>query len=171
MDTAVGIRDYGPGDAGPTLEVFIDAVTVTGASFYTAAQVEAWADPGNRELAAWHARRSAHGSFVATVDGEVVGFSDVDAAGHIDMLFVSPRLGRRGIATALLREVERRARASGVTMLATDASLVLRPLLERLGFTATAEQHPVMGGVALTNFAMVKELASEDAELDQPDDA
>ncbi|WP_231980168.1 GNAT family N-acetyltransferase [Tessaracoccus coleopterorum] len=111
------------------------------------------------------------GTFVATIDGEVVAFSDVDPAGHIDMLFVSPRSGRQGIATRLLKEVERRARASGVTTLTTDASLALRPLLERLGFTVTAEQHPVTRGVELTNFAMEKALASEDAELGQPDDA
>jgi hypothetical protein len=39
---------------------------------------------------AWHLALHKRNSFVATVNGEVAGFSDVDDHGHVDMLFVAP---------------------------------------------------------------------------------
>ncbi|MFC7767026.1 GNAT family N-acetyltransferase [Leucobacter soli] len=70
---------------------------------------------------------SSRGSFVATVDDEIVGFSDVAADGRIDMMFVAPEHQRRGVAGRLLAEAERRARTSGVAELYTDASITARP--------------------------------------------
>lgn len=158
-------------DAQPTLNVFIRAVTVTAAGRYTPEQVAAWSGEGDstRTLEDWHRRRSERATIVATVDEDVAGFSDVDIEGFIDMLFVSPDYGRMGVATRLLDEIERKARRVGASQISVHASLVLRPLLERLGFEVESELQPVIRGVALTSFRMVKPLTSQDAELEQPD--
>lgn len=156
MNDEVEVHTYTSKDAQATLSVFIDAVTITAATRYTPEQVEAWASPADRNLEDWHQRRSSRATLVATVADEVAGFSDIDIDGLIDMLFVSPRFARRGVATRLLAEVEQRARTVGASAMSVHASLVARPLLERLGFTVEAEEHPVIRGVSLVNYKMVK---------------
>lgn len=154
----VRVRDYTAADAAPTLAVFRAAVTVTASGHYDAEQIAAWAGPAEDNLPRWHAARTAYPTIVAVIGDEVAGFSDVDADGYIDMLFVSPRFGRRGVATRLLAEVESRARASGCDALTVSASLLLRPLLERHGFVVESQLAPEVNGVTMTSFAMRKNL-------------
>ncbi|QYF75526.1 GNAT family N-acetyltransferase [Cryobacterium sp. PAMC25264] len=153
------VRPYESADAAGTLAVFLDAVTVTAAGDYSPDQIAAWSAPQERDVTEWDLVRSRLGTVVATVDGEVAGFSDVDDQGYIDMMFVASRFGRRGVAGALLREVERRAGELTVPALWTNASITARPFFERHGFVVVSEQHPVIRGTLLRNYRMRKELA------------
>lgn len=155
---AVLLRPFEDADAAATLKVFTAAILETASADYSAEQVEAWARPGRRDLAVWREAMRARDAVVATVESEVVGFSDVSASGYIDMMFVSPRHARRGVARLLLAHVEARARREGVAELSSDVSITARPFFERHGFVAVAEQHPVREGVELTNHRMVKAL-------------
>ncbi|NMM24857.1 MAG: GNAT family N-acetyltransferase [Phycicoccus sp.] len=78
--------------------------------------------------------------------------------GYVDMMFVSPRHQRRGVARQLLAHVEAHARSEGIPALSADVSITARPFFERHGFTVEAEQHPVKAGVELTNDKMRREL-------------
>ena len=104
----VTLRPYRLADAAATLTVFTEAITQTAAAHYTARQIEAWAQPGRRDLPSWNDGMSGRATVVAVAGDEVVGFSDVDGNGYIDMLFVSPRHLRRGIARTLLGFIEQR---------------------------------------------------------------
>lgn len=152
------VRPYTETDAAPTLAIFIDAITITAATDYSPEQVQAWARPEDRDAVSWHLSMSGRSSFVATVDDEVAGFSDIDDHGFIDMMFVAPRHQRRGVARALLVEAERRARERGATSLTADVSITARPFFERAGFSVEREQHPVRQGVRLVNFRMSRSL-------------
>jgi putative acetyltransferase len=154
----VEVRPYVEGDAAATLSIFLDAVTVTASTDYSVAQIAVWSAPQERDPDQWNRDRIISETIVATVDENLAGFSDVSATGHIDMLFVSPRFGRRGVATALLSEIERKAGGRSTTALSTNASITARPFLERNGFHVMAEQHPIVRGVRMTNYRMVKEL-------------
>ena len=103
----------------------------------------------------------ARESYVALVGEQAAGFSDVSAEGYIDMLFVSPRFARRGVARELLTFVELRARALSARWLSSNVSITARPLFRAMGFQVVAEQHPVTGGVVMTNFRMTKVLAED----------
>lgn len=156
--SGIRVRDYTEADAAATLKVFRDAVRVTGSLRYTTEQIAAWSGPPEDDLPGWHAARAVTATIVAMVDHQVVGFSDVDAKGYIDMLFVSPEFGRRGVASRLVDEVEERARAAGLGALTVSASLLLRPLLERRGFVVEAQLAPEINSVTLVSFAMRKAL-------------
>ena len=160
--TSVVIRPYEHSDAPATLAVFISAVTETASADYTAEQVQAWAQPGRRDVGTWHAAMLARDSIVATIGGELAGFSDVSPDGYVDMMFVSPRHQRRGVARQLLAHLEAHARCAGTPGLSADASITARPFFERHGFTVEAEQHPVKAGVELTNYRIRKELRQGD---------
>ena len=157
---SVTVRPYESADAAGTLAVFLDAVTVTAAGDYSPDQIAAWSAPQERDVARWDLVRSRLGTVVATINGELAGFSDVDDQGYIDMMFVASRFGRRGVATVLLAEVERWGREHTVPALWTNASITARPFFERHGFVVVSEQHPVIRGVLLRNFRMRKELAA-----------
>ena len=45
-------------------------------------------------------------TWIAEVDGQAVGFTDLTADGLLDMMFVHPQFQGRGIASRLLQEVE-----------------------------------------------------------------
>jgi len=106
----------------------------------------------------WHAAMLARNSIVATIGSELAGFSDVSPDGYVDMMFVSPRHQRAGVARRLLAHLEAHARSVGASALSVDASITARPFFERHGFTVEAEQHPVKAGVELTNYKMRREL-------------
>lgn len=157
-DPVVAIRPYRLSDAADTLVIFLAAVTETAAADYTPEQIQAWARPETRELSTWHAAMHQRNCYVATVDGEPAGFSDVNTQGYIDMMFVAPRYLRIGVARQLLGHVEAQAREESLAELTANVSITARPFFERHGFTVQAEQHPVMAGVQLTNHAMKKSL-------------
>ena len=97
-------------------------------------------------------------SIVATIGGELAGFSDVSPDGYVDMMFVSPCYQRHGVARQLLAHVEAQARSEGTPTLSADAGITARPFFERHRFTIKAEQHPAKAGVELSNYKMRKEL-------------
>ena len=156
ITNTVTIRAYRRSDAADTLTIFTEAITSTASGDYSPEQIRAWAKPGQRDLSTWHAAMESRDSIVATVDDAVVGFSDNNATGYIDMMFVSPRHLRLGVATHLLAFVERRARTAGFRELTANVSVTARPFFERFGFEVVAEQHPVRDGVELVNYAMRK---------------
>ena len=154
----VTVRPYQATDAPATLRAFLDAVTVTASADYSLEQVAAWSAPEERNLEDWHLARTGLGTVVALVEGQVAGFSDVSAEGYIHMMFVSPRYGRRGVGSALVAEVERRAQALTASALSTNASITARPFFEQHGFRVMTEQRPLTRGVRMTNYRMVKHL-------------
>ncbi|MGB3687658.1 MAG: GNAT family N-acetyltransferase [Ornithinimicrobium sp.] len=152
------IRPYRNEDADGTLDVFLAAVTITAAADYSEGQIAAWSGPSHRNTTDWDRSMTIRDSYVAVLEDEIVGFSDVNADGYIDMLFVSPRHTRRGIARSLLTFMEIRALDLGAHQLWANVSRTARPLFERHGFAVQVEQHPVLAGVQMTNFRMLKSL-------------
>src|SRR6185312_12083990 len=90
---------------------------------------------------------------------EIAGFIELEGASHLDMLYVHPAVQRRGVATALLGELESAARELGARRLQTEASITARPFFERRGFLLVAEQTVALRGQRLINFRMEKPLA------------
>lgn len=160
-ESHIRIRPYGSSDAGETLRIFQDAITVTAAADYTPEQVSAWARPDSRDIDGWDRAMLGRRSYVALIGDDIAGFSDVSAGGYVDMMFVSPRFARRGVARELLTFLEALVRRNSAKRLSADVSITARPFFEAMGFRVDAEQHPVTGGVIMTNFHMTKDLDEE----------
>ena len=135
----VVIRPYLDGqDAEATLAVFRTAVTETASADYEPEQIAAWLGAAKADLDAWDARRRVAHTWVATVGERVVGFSDFLDDGLLDMLFVHPDFGGRGVARLLVTTVRREAARAGLPALRTHASRTARPAFERFGFHVVA---------------------------------
>lgn len=150
----VALRRYGPADARSTWQLFHAAVRGTARQDYTADQVAAWA-PDEPDLDAWDAARAAAWTVVAADRGCVVGFCDLTDDGHLDMLFVHPDHGLRGVARVLVMSVLDEARRRGLSQVHTRASITARPAFERFGFVVERENpdHCVRGR-RFTNYDM-----------------
>lgn len=101
---------------------------------------------------------------MAEEGGEVVGFAELAGEGHLDMLYVRKDAVGRGVGRRLYRAVEREARARRLGRISTEASITARPFFERQGFRVVRQQTVVVRGVAMTNFAMEKQLPPPDGE-------
>jgi putative acetyltransferase len=85
---------------------------------YDAAQLKACA-PGN--IAGFVARHRTRDAIVAECDGVVAGFSDLNADGYIDMLYVSPDFQSRAAWRALCWITSKRKRGGSALRGCTSA--------------------------------------------------
>ncbi|MGI8559070.1 MAG: GNAT family N-acetyltransferase [Solirubrobacteraceae bacterium] len=117
-------------DAGATRAVFQSAVHCTASADYTQEQLKAW--PSTVLDAAgvidWVPARAAAHPIVAGGNDGLVGFSNLVDEAVLDMLYVDPRLGRRGVDSALIAKIACLARSAGVTEIETHASVTARPV-------------------------------------------
>ncbi|MDR9803619.1 GNAT family N-acetyltransferase [Rhizobium hidalgonense] len=154
MDDRILTRPYAPADADATIDIFLRAIREVSSKDYSPAKVEAWAKVEDRGL--WAERRISRPVWMAEIDGEPVGFSDLTADGCLDMMFVHPEFQGLGVASSLLSRVEEEARTLGFRRIYTEASRTARPFFERKGFRVISRQTVEKRGQSLENFLMEK---------------
>lgn len=154
-----GVRSFRASDSLRLEEIFRAAVAVVSPQFYSAEQVAAWGGPRvtAERLSAMYSDGRAT---LITVDeaDRPIAFSDLEADGHVDMLYCDPAFARRGVATALLAAVEAVARAQKLDRLYTEASEAAKPVFARAGFVVLHRRESEVDGVAIHNWGMEKRL-------------
>ncbi len=153
------IRTYRDGDAPALADIFFDFVRQAARSDYSAAQVVAWA-PSKPDPARFAARAADGRLSLVAVDADDVplAYGDLEPNGHIDHLYCRPDRVGTGVASGLYDELERRARAQGISRLYVEASELARRLFLAKGFAVTARRDFEINGVAIHNYAMEKTL-------------
>ena len=157
MSGDLSVRPYQPSDAPALSALYEASVRALGGRDYSAAQIDAWASltPSADNLA----DRMADGrTRLVAVTNDIAGFIDVEADGHIDLLYVAPSAAGQGVARLLLETAEALASVSGAARLYAEASETARPAFERLGFTVTARRDFEVAGVPIHNWAVEKPL-------------
>ncbi len=157
------IRDYEEADAPAIARLFYETVRSVNRTDYSEEQVQAWA-PAVPNAEEWHARMAGRKTFVAEEGGEVVGFSELEKDGHLDMFYLRKDAVGRGIGRLLYEATEQAARGWDHGRIFTEASITARPFFERRGFHVLGERRVWRRGVELTNFAMEKPLRLPDGE-------
>lgn len=152
------IRPYRSSDLPALTALFYDTVHRVNARDYTPRQLDAWAS-GSVDAAGWDRSLLAHVSLVALLEGQPVGFADLDpASGLLDRLYVHAEHQGQGIATALCNRLEPLASGSIVT---THASITARPFFEKRGYRLLRAQQVERRGVLLPNFVMEKRVRQD----------
>lgn len=146
------LREYMTSDCDQLARLFFQTVHSVNAKDYTKEQLDVWAT-GNVDLNRWDMSFKEHYTIIATDNGEIVGFGDIDSSGYLDRLFVHKSHQHRGIATAICDELE-----SSVTgkKIITHSSITAKPFFEKRGYRVKKEQTVVRNGISLTNFIMEK---------------
>ena len=147
------LREYTPSDCAQMAKLFYQTVHSVNAQDYTREQLDAWAT-GEVDLQAWDKSFRAHRTIVATENGEIVGFGDMDGSGYLDRLYVHKDFQRQGIASAICDELERFAAGKTFT---THASITAKSFFQHRGYCVVRQQEVIRHGVALTNFVIEKQ--------------
>lgn len=156
------LRLFDPADLPAILALFQGTVRRVNSRDYSLEQVKAWA-PDELNAERWHERLTKAVTLVAVLEnGEVVGFGDLEANGHIDCLYTHADHQGRGIGGLILAALEEHARALGLQRLFTEASITARPFFEKHGFGVLAEQQVELRGVTFINYRMEKTRVAHD---------
>ena len=156
--SAISLRPYLPADASLCAEIFRASIELSASDDYSDEQRDAWAARAD-DTVAFGARLAGSLTLVALIDGEPVGFASLRSEGEIDMLYVDPRFGRRGVGAALIDALSRLASARGAERLTSEASDTARALFERQGFIAQRRNLVQIDDQWLANTTMTKRLA------------
>ena len=111
----------------------------------------------------WDRSFCEHDTVVAAEDGQIVGFGDMDDTGYLDRLYVHAKYQRRGIASAICDQLERKwleQKIAGKNVskkIITHASITARPFFEKRGYRVVKEQQVNRQGILLINYVMEKE--------------
>ncbi len=160
---AVSLRPFLPADVNQCAEIFRAAIQVSASDDYSDDQLDAWAASAN-DAEAFGAKLGSALTLVALIDGERVGFASLRNKNELDMLYVDPRFGRRGVGSALIDALTRLAAARGAELVTSEASDTARPLFERHGFAAQRRNLVQIDDQWLANTTMTKRLASPRGE-------
>jgi putative acetyltransferase len=152
---SITIRRYMPADTQPIMQLFHDTVHAINIRDYSPEQIDAWAPPVMDEQR-WKQRLSDHHTFVAEIDGVIVGFADFEDNGHLDCFYCHKDYQGVGVGKRLLAALEAEAQTRGIGRFFTEASITARPFFERHGFVVIQEQHVLHNGVTFTNYRMEK---------------
>ncbi|MEX2616856.1 MAG: GNAT family N-acetyltransferase [Alphaproteobacteria bacterium] len=156
-DPGMRLRAYRRGDAATLARLFHGSVHRAAAADYSPEQRNAWAPRIPDEE--WMRARMGSCDVVIVESGDVIlGFSNLEAGGHVDMFYVHQDWQRRGTGQLLYRRIEGIARRRGYIQLTADVSITARPFFESMGFTVVRQQTVSRDKVSLINFAMAKRL-------------
>jgi putative acetyltransferase len=153
MKATPSIRRYAPGEESTLFNVYYTAIHLVASRDYSPEQIKAWA-PCDIDSNLWKERIHGINPFVAELDGEIVGYADLQARGYIDHFFVSGNHPRCGIGTALMNHLLQEARVAGLPELTSDVSHTAQPFYEKFGFAVVEHRLPELRGVVIPNASM-----------------
>ncbi|MDF2653201.1 MAG: acetyltransferase [Paenibacillus sp.] len=156
------IRSFTDSDINQIVSLFYETVHSVNKRDYSQEQLNAWApkDEEKLKLNTWKESLSHNVTYVAEIEGKIVGFSDMTPFGHLDRLYIHKDYQGQGIASALVNKLESEARGLGLIEIDAEASITAKPFFERQGYRIIQSQVVERRGVKLVNFKMVKNLFS-----------
>lgn len=156
MDRDFRIRIAKLSDTYELKDLFQSTVLNVNKRDYSLAEVEDWASCGN-DLSHIEEMIKTH-YFIVAVNrqSQIVGFSSITQQSYLHSIFVHKDFQGQGVATLLLKEIERYATMNGIIRITSEVSLTARPFFEKRGYIVTKEQKRKANLLSLTNFWMVK---------------
>lgn len=153
----MNIRRFQSGEELALFEVYYSAIHLIAKNDYSEEQLNAWA-PLDLDLQLWVNRINGINPFVAEIDGQPVGYADIQQNGYIDHFFVSGYYPRQGIGKALMEFIHSEANCLNLTEITSNVSLTAQPFFKRFGFVVVEQRKPVIRGVEMRNALMLKSL-------------
>ncbi len=152
------IRLFQKQDCDRIAQLFHDTVHEVNIQDYSPEQVTAWS-PDDLNFIDWVELCTKMITYVAEEEGEIIGFGQLEANGHINCFYCHKDYQRCGVGTRLYRAIEAKALELKIERLFVEASITARPFFKNRGFILAKQQQVLCRGQKLTNFVMEKSLA------------
>jgi len=157
------VRPLGRDEGRLYLEIVNRAIRGLAAGHYPREVVEAWVPPVTDEAVQWLMLNPEDEiRLVAELDGAPAGIGAlVLRDSELRACYVTPEAARHGCGTALVREIERLARANGLTYLQLVASINAEPFYAVNGYEGRGRvEHVLRNGQRMAAVKMFKKLTS-----------
>jgi putative acetyltransferase len=148
-------------DAEEILLTRIASIRALASSHYSQTEIDDWCK--TRSAASYHSPIEEKVVLVEEVDGQVVGFGQLDPTGAvIEAVYVCPTTTRHGIGIKILRALEAAAAAQGIQELTLEASLNAIEFYRRAGYVPDLQStHESVRGNSGSTVAMRRHLFNE----------
>lgn len=157
MKNKIQVRYYQKGDEKFLSKIYYDTIHTVNAKDYTQKQIDAWAPWSSvQDYSGWQEKLAKIKPFVAQIDDVIVGFAEFEPNGHIDCFYVHHEFQGSGIGSALMREIDKKAKDKLIARTYAEVSITARPFFEAKGFQVIKQQTVQIRGVELINFVMEK---------------
>ena len=153
----LSIRCYRTEDAPTLWALFYHTVRIINRRDYTESQVSAWA-PSDFDLDVWQRKMDDIQPYVAEIEGQVVGYCDLQGDGLIDHFFCHHDYQGKGVGSKLIEKLIQVARQKRIKLLSADVSVTARPFFESKGFVVQEKQWVTRRGQGFTNFEMAQKI-------------
>lgn len=158
MATEIFIRNYRSEDTQALANIYYNTIHRINIKHYTQEQVDVWAPESSLDGESWAKKFLRTDPIIAVVGNKVVGFAELEPNGHIDCFYCHHEWIGRGIGSALMNEIFKRAKNFNIDRLFSEVSITAKPFFEKLGFVVLSEQLMVRKGIELTNYKMERKL-------------
>lgn len=151
------IREFQASDLTQIIHLFKDTVHAINKYDYSYAQLKAWA-PDELDVEQWSKSLAEHITYVAVIDGYIVGFADMSKTGYLDRMYVHKDYQGRLISKRLGKALYNAALKLNLKEITSDVSITAMPLAKRLGFELIYQQEVEVRGERFINYHMVMRL-------------
>lgn len=159
MTPEIFIRNYHSEDAQALANIYFNTIHRINIKHYTQEQVNVWAPESRLEGEGWKKKFLRTNPIVAVVGSKVVGFAEFEPNGHIDCFYCHHEWIGKGVGSALMNEILKRAKNSNIDRIFSEVSITARPFFEKQGFVVLSEQKVVIKDIELTNYKMERKLS------------
>ena len=149
------IRDFKISDSQKIIELYQNTVHKINIRDYTQKQINAWA-PLKPDRDTVSKILKADFTFVAELNNEIIGFSQLDFDGHIGCFYCHHNFQRMKIGSALMNKIENTAKELKIRRLYSEVSITALPFFEKHGFVTLKKQQVKRFGVLIPNSIMEK---------------
>lgn len=153
----LAIRSFITGDEIWLRQVFMSSVHKLACDFYNKEQLAAWA-PETYDKQRWANKIATLKPFVAVLDGQIVGYADLQPSGYIDHFFVASDFSRCGVGAALMEHIQQKVKQQNIPELSAYVSLAAEAFFARHGFLVRHRQTVTVNNVLINNALMAKQL-------------
>lgn len=157
MQNNIIIRLAAEEDISAIGTLYSETVRNVNAKDYSPEQVDVWSSSG-LDPERWKDRMAKQYFIVAEIDGIIAGFSSIDPKGYLDFMYVHKDYQRKGVAKALLDEIERKAHEQKNGLIYSHVSITARGFFEKHGYKHIRDLNDPYKGVVFVNSLMEKKI-------------
>ncbi|MGJ5676197.1 MAG: GNAT family N-acetyltransferase [Nostochopsis sp.] len=154
----MNIRKFHHQDTQEIMQLFYDTVHNINIRDYTSEQVNAWA-PQYMDYRRWNEHLHSKMSYVAELDGQIIGFAQLEPDGHIDCFYCHKDFQGIGVGSKLLDTLQTQAKALGIKRVFAEVSITAKGFFEHKGFQVTNQQTVERRSVKFINYCMDKNIS------------
>ena len=147
------VRTHRNGDIPSISRLYYETIHFVNSRDYTDQQIAAWA-PAVPEDSFWKERFKKYQVYVAEQDECIVGFTELDPAGHIDCFFVHHEWQRCGVGRRLMERIVASAGKQQIVRLFAEVSITAESFFLNQNFVVVREYETTRRRVKLKQFVM-----------------